>query len=336
MLSKKQLYIEISNLKLLIAKLIESKHNFYLFDIENIKLTNLEHTDNLLFNLSSVFLHIKNYLKKNNIKKGGAIICLPNLLEKTSNLKKKSFNQKLYVLQASLLISKSELKIKKIIGSKILKKGNNMPYKFFFAKKEMANQLDFFKQLQPPQKTSPKSWLYLTIFLAISYTFFFARIQNDKKIELKNLRQRNAELAKKLIPLPKEIKKLQKLKIMNAQLEKKISKIQNSKTKTNNPVDILMHISNNIPKNCKLTKINLSTKRKKNHKKKQLLLEGITLSQESITNFANKLSKHAKLAKIKLINIQKLNKIAEKPEETFNADEYLFKISCNIQNITNL
>ncbi len=332
-----QLYIEITNSKLLIAKLIESKTDFYLFDIKNIKLNNLEHTDNLLFNLSSVFLHIKNYLKQNNIKsettfnvKAEAIVCLPNL--KFNVVEKKSFNQNLYVLQASLLISKSGLKIKKIIGSKILKKGNNMPYKFFFAKKEIANQLNFFKQLQPPQKTSPKSWLYLTIFLAISYTFFFARIQNDKKIELENLTQRNAELGKKLNPLPEQIKKLQELKIMNVKLEKKISKIHKSKNKTNNPLDILTHISENIPENCKLTKINISSKTKNSKKKKILLLEGITQSQETITDFTNKLSKHAKLAKTKVINIKKTNKVVEKSEKTLNVDEYLFKISCNIQN----
>ena len=316
-MSKKQVYIEITNSKLLIAKLIESKKNYYLFDIKNINLTNLEVENSLIFNLSSIFLHINKYLKQNNIKKPKAIICLPNIN------KNDSFFKDLLVLQASLLISKSELSIQKIIGSKILKKGVNMPYKFFFDKKEIANQLDFFKKLQPPQKTSPKSWILLTIFLAISYTFFFVHIQIDNKKELENITHKNTELAQKLKTLPEEIKNLQKLKIMNAQLEKKINKIKNSKNKTNNPLDILMHISQNIPTNCKLTKINISTKNKNNKKKKRLLLEGITISQEVINDFSNKLSKNTKLAKTKIIQIKKIKNTAQK-------NEYNFKIACNI------
>lgn len=316
-MAKKQLYIEITNSKLLIAKLIESKKSYHLFDIKNIKFTNLEIENNLIFNLSSIFLHIKNYLKQNNIKKAETIVCLPNIN------KKDSFFKNLLVLQTSLLISKSELNIRKIIGSKILKKGVNVPYKFFFDKKEIANQLDFFKKLKPPEKTSPKNWLLLTIFLVISYTFFFVHIQIDNKKELENITEKNSKLAKKLKTLPEEIKNLQKLKIMNAKLEKKINKIQNSKNKTNNPLDILIHISQNIPENCKLTKINISTKRKKNKKKKMILLEGITISQEIINNFSNRLSKHVKLAKTKIIQIQKI-------KDPIQKNKYIFKITCNI------
>ncbi|MBD3272769.1 hypothetical protein GF385_00260, partial [Candidatus Dependentiae bacterium] len=284
----KKLYIEIENSNLFIAKLIESQNNFYLFDIKNIKLEKLDFFDNVFFNISSIFLNIKKYLKQNKIDKAETIVCLPDI----NKIKKNNLYKNLIILQSTLLISKTELKIKKIISSKILKKGINMPYKFFFNKKEVSDQLNFFKQFHPPKKTSPKNWLFLTIFLSISYTLFFMKIQNTKNKELKKLKNQNALLAKKTNLTSKQIKKLQELKALNSKLEKKLEKY---KVKNNNPKDILIHISKVIPNNCKLTKINLYSKKSSNPikaKKKIIVLEGITKLQEEINKFSKKLSAH--------------------------------------------
>jgi Tfp pilus assembly protein PilN len=309
-----KLYIEITTSKLIIAKLKESFDKYHLVDKEEFKLEKIEFFDNKLFNISAIYLYLKKYLTKNKIKKINTIISLPLVATNKSCYE-------LTILQISLLVNKLDLRIEKIIGENILRKDEKMPYKFFFAKKELKNQLDFFKKLQTQEKTSINSWVFLTIFLTISYTLFFYKNQNIKKEELKKLTLKNQNLENSLKELNVQIKKAKELRVKNENLQKKINQIEKYQSSNNNPLKLLINISQKIPTNCKLTKIN--TNIKKDKKGLYAILEGKALIQEEINEFLSNLKENPELSKAKIINIQKNESLSK-------ADEYLFKIECKL------
>lgn len=304
-----KLYIELTSSQIIIGKLKNTFTKYKLINKQNIKLTSNELFENKIFNISKIYLLIKKYLNDNKINNAKVIISLPNI-EEISNLK-----LDLFILQISLLMNKLDLKINTIINKKILKRGNIMPYRFFFVKKEIKKELNFFQKLSPPKKTSTKSWILMSIFLSISYILFFYNIQNEKRLKLEQLSQTNHKLSTELQVLNQKLHKKKQIQTKNNSIKEKIEKISKLKINTNNPNEILKEISDKIPNDCKLTEMKID---KNGKKSKKLTLIGQTSEQDSINKFIKKIRLNPIFANPHINNIQKITKNSEKSEYIFN------------------
>ncbi len=302
------IYVEFDDNFLLLSKLDKQKDQFILNEKRIINLNNSEIKDGILYNLSAVCLHIKNFLETNKIKEAKAIICIPKLSTK------KEILQKLNTFKVALCACKANLKIHKIIDHSLLIKGENMAPKNFFYKKELENRLDFFKTFNPPKSKNPYKWfLFSGIALFCLITSLYI-IQADNNCQLDLLHPQNTKLLNKNKRLENEVKVLHSVKNENYKIKDKIEKIKKIKTSLNNPINILVATTKNIPENSWLTNIafgnfdNLENTNKKLKESKKLEIEGITTHEEEITSFLNKLSKSPEITNLKLSKIQKMKK----------------------------
>lgn len=324
-----KIYIEIKINKILIAQLKEQKDQYALFAIEKTLLNNLEFNEDKLFNLSKLFEIIKNYLIKHNSEKSNVIVCINPTLEKDGKL----LTTKLF--QITLAISKTGLKIEKIIASSILRKKdkisntdlleNNL---MFINKKELNNQLDFFNKFRIPKQKSPNKWLTITLILLVSQTYFFNKSYQSKQTKLKNIKKEVHRLNVKLEPLKDEILKTNQTRSQKLLIENKIQKYNSGINKNNKISEILTKISKQIPRDCRLTNLIIKSKKTGVKAKKRTIISmtGESFKQEFILNFAKNLKTIQMLRKTKLINIQKAN-------NNDKISKYNFKLKSIIKNI---
>ncbi len=305
--SKKILLIKIQEKTIIISQLIDQNDKYKLFNTQKIALDNLETLDNKLFNFSQIFLIVKTYLNYFKIKKAKAIITL----EKAPT--------DLMLLQIVLLISKTGLKIAKIINLNNLTKDDNMLN--FLNKKEIDNNLDFFKQFEKPNKKINIFYFFIILLFTSIEIIFFSETLKQKNISIKNLETQINTISLQTQTIKKELKIKQDLTAKNEILAKNIKKIELHKIKNQKLYSILSSLPQILPKQTKLTKIAFDKNAKH---KKQLLLLGQSLKQEEISIFAQNLEKNINFKKVKLLNIQKEKKAAL--ESVYN-----FKINCLIK-----
>jgi len=327
-LASNLIYIELDDNFLFLSKLDKQKNQFNLNKKSIVNLNNSEFKDGILYNLSTIYLQIKDFLKINNIKKTRAIICIPNLSQK------KEFIQKSNILKVALCACKANLKIKKIIDCSLLTKDIQMDHKSFFYKKDLENRLDFFKTFNPPPTKNPHKWFLFSGITLFCLVITLYVIQSDNKPRLNLLLPQNANLSEKNKKLEEEIKILHSAKNENNKLKEKIEKIIKIKTHLNNPINILVAITKSIPENSWLNNItfdnsgNLPNGTKTSKEPKKLEIEGITTQEEEITGFLKELSKSPELINLKLLRIQKIKKAQiGKVQINQQKPHYNFKIS---------
>ena len=304
--------ISIDDSNLLIGQLKKVKNKFLLIDINERKLNSSEFINGRPFNLSLIFLSVKNYLEKNKLKHCKTIFCITDLE------KKEWLQQTLTILQIALILGKLNLKIKKILDSNILKKGLSMT--FFINKKELDTKLDFFKRLRPEKKTSPLKWLFAALCLSILILITSLITQKINHQKLNFLKIESKKLLKETLSLKSKTIKLQQLKLENEKLDSQISKVTKYQKNIEKQLNILIFISKIIPKKCHLTKINTNLKTKK----PQINIEGSAFSQQKVVKFQEKLTQNEIFKKVQLVNIQRVKKDEKAPE-------YAFKIRVKIK-----
>lgn len=306
------IYIEFNENFLFLSKLKKIKEKFFSLKSKYIPLKNFEINDGKIFNPSSLFLKIKNFLKENKLKKPKAIICIPSIITK------KDLLIKLITLQFALCTSKSGLKIEKIISDQLLKRDEKMSLKNFFTKNELNNKLDFFKQFKANQNKHPKNWFLLSIIGIICLFAILFKITSHKNSQLILLKNKNKILKKKENMLENKIKTMQHIVTQNNTLKIKLEKIKKLKNSFRNPNNILLPITQTLPKSCWLQRINISSK-----KPKILEIEGFSNKEQNITEFIKDLSKTPQLHSLRLEKLKRTKKNTK-------SASYSFKLSGKI------
>ena len=303
--SKKLLHITIQEKAIIISQLKDQNDRYKIFNTKKIDLNNLEIQDNKLFNLSQIFLILKNYLSNSKIKRANAII----------NFEK--IPTDLIILQIVLCMTQINLKIKKIINLNNLLKENSMPN--FLDKKEIDKQLDFFKQFEKPKTKFNIFFILLTIVtLSLEFIFLINFTKNKTKY-VKNLQNQKDKLSANISNLKNELKIKENLAIINEKLTKQISKINCISKKNKYISTIFSQIPEYLPKETRLTKI-IFNKNKQN--KKQLIFLGQSFNQENIIKLVQNLEQNTNLYKIKVINIQKVKNLDDKVLYNFKIKSY--------------
>ena len=312
-MSNNLIYLEFNKNHLFISKLKNKKNKFLLTNEETICFNNLEIKNGILYNLSVIYSNVKNFLNKNNLKKSKSIIFFPYLY------KKETLKQKLNILQLALCICKTGLKIEKIIGISILKKAYNMPFKNFFYKKDLENQLDFFKTFSQTKNNHPFKWILFTIMSlsCLITTMFIIHLNTKEKFNF--LINQNIELINANKLLEKKVLIFHNIKKENDLIKSKIEKIKKIKNNRYSPENILIETAKNIPDSSWLTKIKFNKLKNKNL---NIDLEGLTIKEHEITTFKKNLSKSPIFKTVKLTKIQNHN----------SKEKCLFKIQAKYKN----
>jgi len=121
-----KIYIQIDKDSLLLSKLEKQRNKFILTDNETFKLENSEIQEGIICNTSGLFEKIFNFLKRNKLHGSYAVVYNPSLQD--------SSNKDLIAFQTSLAISKTGLKIYKLIESNILKESKKCQIYSFIKK----------------------------------------------------------------------------------------------------------------------------------------------------------------------------------------------------------
>ncbi|MCF7799930.1 PilN domain-containing protein [Candidatus Babeliales bacterium] len=295
-MSKNYCYIEIKNSYLFLSNLIDKKDRFTLKNNTTINLDKLDFIDGNLYNPSKIFFYIKNFFKKNKIKNIKAIVYSPDL-NNSHNLNSK-FEQKLRTLQIALCLSKTGLLIETIISNSILKKDENSMMPPFFYKKDVKNQINFFKEFTQDNKTSPNMWLSSTIVMLLIIIISFFIFNFNKKIKLKDIKISNTQIEKENQILKNKIKQMHLIKDKIDKNKKIIAKTDKLKATSNNPVQILNFLSMSTPPDCLVNNFNLD------NKKKKLEINGATLIEKNIPIFLDKFSKLTNFKNLKIAKIE--------------------------------
>ena len=170
-MAKNIVYLELANNYLFLSWLKKVKGRFSLTKSKTIIFKNLELQNEILFNPSQLYLHIKDFLKTGKKRKAKAIINIPKLSQKNN------IEQKFSTLQSALCFTKAGLKIEKIISDPSLtQEKGEMVTKNFFSKKELSNKLDFFKPFTTAPNTHPKKWLFSSVLLLLCLLILFFKI----------------------------------------------------------------------------------------------------------------------------------------------------------------
>jgi len=311
------IYIEIQNNFLFLSHLISKQNKFVLKNNIEINLDKLDFIDGILYNPSQIYTHVKSFLKPNNLKNPKAIICLPNL-KNSHNLKdSNNLEQKLKSLQMALCLSKTGLIIETIISNSILKKEEAVMIPPFFYKSHIKNQLNFFKQFTPDDKTSPNKWLSNTIAMLLVIIISFFVLNLNKKTKLANLKSSNQQIEIKNQALKNKIKQMHLMQNQINNNKQVIDKIEKIKNVSNNPIQTLKFLSMSITPNSWIKTFNLDNKNRK------LEINGTTPTEKSIPIILNKFSK---LTNFKNLKIAKIEHVKSKKTKNFKSKEQKSKI----------
>jgi Tfp pilus assembly protein PilN len=297
-LLSKLVYLELTDNYLLLSKIKKQRNRFFLNSPQEISLKNLEFKNGILYNLSSTFLNIKNFLKTNKLNNPKTIVCIPSIQNEPV------LKQNLSVLQIALCLCKSGLKIEKMIGVSLLKKEDQMQN--YFDKNDLEKQLDFFKPFTQEKHTKPIRW---TIIFGVAYFLLITTIyitQKNKILELKTLQVLNSELLATNNILETKVALLHESKKNVANLTQKIEKIKNIYQKTNKFKNILIGISDVVPQDCILSKVRIEPLKDKKPTQTLIKLEGSTDNQQQISLFLQKLAQKPLLTNLKIAKIQKI------------------------------
>ncbi len=326
----KLVYVQFNKSSLLLSKLKKEKNKFLLIKPKTIEFKNQELKDGILYNISSLYLHIKNFLKENRFKKPKVIIS--TLFPDSKNKPQKQLN----VLQVALCASKSCLKIEKIIGISILKKDDKMPFLNFFYKKDLEKQLDFFNQFTTPPNTPPFKWLF---FSGIASACLFATIftiQKNKNLEFTTINTKKIKMQKSNKVLEKKVKKLHEIKKSNVLVKQKVEILKKMKNRHDNPKNVLLAISKNIPEDSYLTNLKINIPKNKKFKNfENLELEGIATKQQDVLKFIKTICQSCPSRNFKISNIEKLKNSDKKKFKSKASKKYFgFKISGQLKRTT--
>ncbi|MFH1644660.1 MAG: PilN domain-containing protein [bacterium] len=284
----KKIYIQLNKKKLLISKIKRYGNKFFL---KNPRTFNIQASqDNKIFNLSSIYTQIKNYLKKNKHKKTKAIICSPQ----ASNEKN--------LLQLTLVCSKANLLIEKITGKSQLKRENCMT---FFNKNDLDNQLDFFKKIKPPKKSFPFFWITGTTCLILITLFTLNQLQQLETRKLEYLNDKFKKMNTQNENLKILLQQNHSLQANNKKLNDQKKLLQKAQ---NNPQNILLSISQTIPDICWLENLKfdyLSKDKTGKNKQHLILIQGKAVENKDILNLTKKLSLNPLFNNIKIESIKK-------------------------------
>ncbi len=294
---KKLIYIEINNQNLFITTLKSKQGKFLLTSPTTIKLKNSEIINNTLFNLSSIYLHVNKYLKTHFLEKSTAYISITHS-NNTNTISLK-------ILQVALCISKTGIKIKKIINESFISKDKEMSFPKFIYKKDIKTKLNFFDTFKQNPNTHPFKWIFYTTlaFLLLLTTIF--TIQSNQQLELQTIKIQNKELIKLNKILEKNVKSIHKVKNTNIKIKQKIKALNKLDKNNINSKKILSLISTNIPSNCFLKQVKISRLKKNKHKFTNINIHGETLAQNNALIFNQRLQDTNIFSKIQISKLEK-------------------------------
>jgi Tfp pilus assembly protein PilN len=309
-LKKDIVYIEISNNSLFLTLLKKNKNSSLQIRknlTQNISLQNNEIIKGIICNPTIITSHANKFLEKNKIKKGHTIVYMCNLLED-------DVLTKYQILQVGLALSKTNLKIIKIISVNLLEKTG-------ICLKKLEQTKNHFQIFLPPKHTNPFSWVGSSLFSIIFIITIFILIRSQKintinslKTKIKTITLCNKNLQEKLVDAPK-------IKKENILLRSKIEKYIKISKNNSLPYAVLLEISKNIPANTRIKNFKINFSAKTYNEKQQLLeVEGESLSTQEILTFLENLQKSLILENPELTYMERLK------QESL----YIFKIASTL------
>jgi len=302
-LFEKFVYIELDNKYLFLSKLKSKKTKFILSSNKKIPLNETDFKEGILYNPSKIYLHIKEFIQKNKLKKARSIVTVSGVYNKNK------LKQKLASLQIALCLSKTGLKIKHI--SEKSKDTENMIPPHFFYKKHFKDQLNFFKPFTPSKTSSPHKWLSyssaLILITAItSFTFYL-----DQKTKLEELNKTTQETCLENKTLENKLRLLHSFKQNIEKSNKNLAKLTQIKKLANNPTQKLVSLSESVPQDSWINNLSID-----NHTKK-IEITGTAQNEQTISGFTTKLAELTKSKELKIAQIKKLKRNKENTERLY-------------------
>ena len=285
----KHVYIEVRESELLLGFLKKSQ----LFFVQRVPFNYGHIHEAGLANISHIFKNIINYLRMHKISTKRVIVCVPFLLELSSE------KQKMFVFQIALCVSKMGLKIKRVISDSFAEQGEDVK----ISKKQIESKLDFFEQFRPPHKRQPYAWItFVSVFSILLISSFFVKTQKD--LEKHDL------LLLEHAALSQEVSDLQKLaKVVRAdknEVKKLTHKIEKCDVRRKNIADyktLMSDISQHVPARTWVEQVLVKTDNKS--KEKHILIDGFSFDEKEAIQF-NKALLRSNI--IKNIELSKLDR----------------------------
>ncbi|KKQ32367.1 MAG: hypothetical protein US49_C0009G0004 [candidate division TM6 bacterium GW2011_GWF2_37_49] len=243
------LYLEINDQTLLLAHINNNKvcaHKIIDLPPQTIN-------DGVIFNPQNILVHINEFIHIYKLKKTPTIINAPELYNKEGIL------QTLAVLQFALILSKSNIKIQKIIA---IPQSTTDLTQLEYINNTVAiinttTHTNLLQQLQAKSPFNPLIWLGTTIAVIGCASFLVLSISRTNLAALGSLTQSQSQLQSSISQMQAKSSSLNDLRKQNDALSSTINKSQEYVSKNNNPLELLNIVTKKIPNNAWLSKIEL-------------------------------------------------------------------------------
>ncbi len=304
--SNSLLFIELTESKLILAH-AKKKYLSRSIYIINVSTINIEQTcfrNSTIYKPRLIQSHISIFLDTQKLQYPKTFVSIPNLANQHDLIKVFA------VFQISLCISSTKVKISSLVDSP-----------FFDAKKNLLpvttknhNLLDLIGN---NHIRSPLPWLISWLMCLIALAIGFKNVCYYNSLKVKYLRNQITKLQHSTNKLNEQVKNFAQTKTTNTQIKNSLAKLEDSFTKTQNPLNHILEIASKIPKTAYLTNLNFYQKpcdsnliqRKYKIKKQSLCcieLEGQANTIQSTNHFIHKLTKNTDLfKKIDILYVKK-------------------------------
>jgi Tfp pilus assembly protein PilN len=307
--------IQISQSNLVFAHAIKQKSQFHIYDSITYPLTNIDFSEQRINNPTKIHTLLANFAHNLRIKKPSLIICAPFLDPKNP----------FALIQLLLCFSKNGFTIKHIyttphplIPLQKHHKSDSCPHQQTLYNNSLIDYLI-------PHGYHLTSKIILSLLsLSACFGVLAISILATTKQQIKNYQSLVITQDKEVKRLHTKVKEIHELKNKNTETTNKISSLKNVTSHNNNPLELLVSLSKNMPPNSKLTDLKIGRTKTIRQKQKPtqystlkthtpkipLLLQGITHNPEEIGSFMQTLSEvfpnaHFSLAYIKKYKHQK-------------------------------
>lgn len=245
--SKQLLLVELKDKQLIltVAKKKRLSGSIYIINVSNISIEQTIFRNGTIYQPSVIESHIKTFLDTQKLTKPQTFASIPDLS------RKHDLELTLAVLQATLCISKTKVKILNITDASFF----NEKATLIQAINKSNNLLDL---LGHNKIRSPFPWLLSSTACLFAVLIGLRTVLNKNYIQISSLKNYISTLQCTTNKLTEQVKNFAQIKESNEQLKISLSKLENSYIHTQNPFNHIMEISCKIPTTDYLTKINFS------------------------------------------------------------------------------
>jgi Tfp pilus assembly protein PilN len=343
MLSTSMLLIELkeNQLTLASAKKRYFSSRIYITNVSNIKIEPTAFNHGTIYQPSLIQSHISEFLHSEKLSKPKTLVSVPDLNQKYDVL------LLLAILQATLCIAKTDVKIAKITDAIFFDSKQNLISNTNIAL-DFPNLLEF---LGSKNIKNPYPWLIGSVtFVFILFTWINS-VHLENRSQMSFLQNSIKTLQSTEANLVAQVKDFAQIKKTNAQIKSSISKIEHMSSQTysqnRNPSNYILEISSKMPATAYLTNINFTKIANHIHQKsepgapilhqkstakakgiRQIELEGASNSIQCVNHLIRNLSKNTTLFKnLNLVYIKKAKKNNSKNIPKTNTLRYEFRAS---------